>query len=197
MNFFIIITMLFLSSSLPRTALTFGMETDSTVFIPISETDNEFDPSVPFNTSVSINPSGSCIQTPNLNDTAEELGLALDGPESDGAFFPRGAIPPWVTCETSGASPLVKDVIGLADYMFNDKHVWSCTQTTSFGSRCTRIQWFKGAAAGLCGMGTKTLNCQRVSKSVRYLAENCARNGRVGGKFKYNSIDVTLIVYAA
>lgn len=189
--------MLFLSSSLPHTALTLGTETNPTAPIPVSEADNDFDPSLPFNASVSIDPSGSCIQTSNFTETAEELDLELNDPESDGALFPRGAIPPWVTCETSGASPLVKDVIGLADYMFNDKHVWSCTQTTSFGSRCTRLQWFRGAAADLCGMGTKTLNCQRVSKSIRYLAENCARNGRVGGKFKYNSIDVTLIVYAA
>ncbi|KAI5851198.1 hypothetical protein DFP73DRAFT_610056 [Morchella snyderi] len=122
------------SSSLLHTSLVYGMAIGS--LVPVSEADNvNFDPSGPgFNVSESIsqtandidpsnpsfNVSESIDQTANVNDTAQELDL---GDSEHSPILSLHVIPPWVTCEASNTSPLLKGVIALPDYMFIDKNV--------------------------------------------------------------------------
>ncbi|KAH8153484.1 uncharacterized protein LAJ45_02297 [Morchella importuna] len=202
--------MLFLSSSLPRTVLTLGMAIDSSASVSEDKGFNfavELDPQ----TFDAVDAFRFDHDTSNVDFTTQELDL--DNPENDGpdnddskdvdftnTLSRRGLEPvlfPVLSCETSDASPYVKDVYDIADWVGNRKlqGQWDCRQTNIGGSKCHRVQWSGSAEAALCGPYGLVVRCNVFADRVRTIADRCARKGKAGGKLVFTTSGASIIVY--
>ncbi|KAI5845462.1 hypothetical protein BZA05DRAFT_421284 [Tricharina praecox] len=78
-----------------------------------------------------------------------------------------------LVCETSWASPTydeISHVVSKISKMATDK----CSQDNVGGSKCTRLQWYKGGEISLCGKVANGIPCPAVAWAGQEIRNRCA-----------------------
>ncbi|KAI5779800.1 hypothetical protein EDC01DRAFT_669899 [Geopyxis carbonaria] len=62
-------------------------------------------------------------------------------------------------CQTSNASPLVADLVPCVAWLDRQPDWKACRQNNPWGSKCTQMVSYRGAALGVCGESPVPLAC--------------------------------------
>ncbi|KAI5850788.1 hypothetical protein BZA05DRAFT_445626 [Tricharina praecox] len=90
-----------------------------------------------------------------------------------------------VKCETSSASPTFEEIQGCAAKLEARKK--TCMQSNRYGSRCTRLEHYKGGDVSLCGEHKAMVHCHDLSWVVKEIMFRCANYDfhRAGGTYAF------------
>ncbi|RPB04040.1 hypothetical protein L873DRAFT_1800061 [Choiromyces venosus 120613-1] len=116
-----------------------------------------------------------------FNFTIPVYRMAEDGTEieQDGVIAFEG-----LQCQTSGASPLIWDILDAANKV--DNGAW-CVQSNVGGSRCKQHAESGTAALGICGTPWLMVRCWDIAWAARKVVNECMVGAQAGGQWYYNS----------
>ncbi|KAI5845478.1 hypothetical protein BZA05DRAFT_447802 [Tricharina praecox] len=91
-----------------------------------------------------------------------------------------------VVCKTSWASPTFDEIDNVV-LKVSKKARDDCGQYNHGGSKCTRLQWYKGGALSLCGKAGWTIPCPSVAWAGQEIKNRCGNDDmqRAGGHLAF------------
>ncbi|KAI5845474.1 hypothetical protein BZA05DRAFT_447797 [Tricharina praecox] len=90
-----------------------------------------------------------------------------------------------VDCKTSHASPTFEEIDQLIPKLENRKH--ACDQNNAGGSKCRRLEKYKGGEVSLCGGHQYAMTCKKIAWAVFEIKKYCGNKGmhRAGGQMRF------------
>ncbi|KAI5794999.1 hypothetical protein EDC01DRAFT_776059 [Geopyxis carbonaria] len=113
-----------------------------------------------------------------MEQIAAEHGLSLDDARSGDETAARASY----KCHTSAASPTNDELSGLAAWFSRLSLFKTCVQQNPNKSMCTRMGYYNGAAATICGDPYFYVMCREVTRYIYLIKGSCQGSGGAAGK---------------